>query len=1478
MEIPMNPYKGVAKGSQSGAHAGLGVRVVAAVCALTLAFGSCLAFAAGPTAVSGSISSNTSWTAADSPYVLSGDVPIIDGAMLSIQPGVTLLMNSDASLMVVAGSLSAQGTSDQPILITSVNDVPGSATPAGPGDWHSIQFLDGTIDASSKLDHVSIRFGHGIVIESSSPTLNDLDISDNAGSAISLDLNSSPTGQRLSASGNDLNGILVPAGVILGDMTWSLTGIPYVVAQGDLEVGLPPFGLAPTALQLLAGSEGQLTVNLPYLAPAGGLPVALQSSNALVATVANGMSVTVLEGQHVAVFTIAAIAAGSTTITATAPGNAPAQAQVTVLPLPALQFDPAAAVVGVGRTLELSVALASGVAANDVEVTLSGAGLDFVPNQTIPQGQASTSFQVTGSQIGPQSLSASSPGRPSAIAEITVEPVLMTAPDLAFVVPEAAPTIVDIALSHPVPAAGMSIAVANPRPEILSAQVNPVPGGATHVQIALTGIQESATPVDLVFSADGYQSASTSVTVQRINAHLGNGTQDIVIPRGTHLSLPVVLSKPAPAGGLTINAQSSFSEGLAIAAPASVTIAEGQTTSTSNLDFDAIQDGVAAVILSAQEAASIDGVARVTVTPLFDLQFDASSMIVGKGLQLPNDAIQLVCTVGEASCNFSYPLTIALSNSLPATAMVPGQVIIAAGNDRAGVSVRGLDLTDSQAQITAASPWSTSSNVLDISVIDPVLKVEGLGGSLQAVGASRRAVNMRWDVPGAEYPNQVAGDDQTISLSTDGVVSAVYSDVVAGSAITQITIPQGSASAPTIYAGSPQSAGTYRVHTAYAGQEWLSDVQTVAAPELVVDKQAIRLGEGLSATARVSLRVGDECQVPGTAIPVTLASSDPSVVQVPSGLTVDSCNASFELKALVQSPSPVTVTVSTAPGSMVGEVSIDLSVQVIPRAIRFVDLDGVRGLVPNPGPWPDGLDEFSISWDGDDTSHDSVYNDFEIVIVDIDPAGILYPDGIVYSPSGSLPYLGIGANQSNSGGGRWVEIPGGIGSYRLAAMQDGVQMGLSDLQVVSLDGPSTPRFDIQNTKIAVGKGALRQYNWISLDSPAPAGTIATLTSHGPDWATASPIQQAVPEGSTGFYFDVAGVETTNGLPIAFDVSINGFGSLANAFDVYVFDPEIVFSLERAQAVDGPSNSVGAYLLVNYPCTSGEVDPAGTENCSDSQMAAASMPLTLSIVDAGSPAVVQGLRDPVSGTWQDSAVFDLFGYSNSIEIGEPSRVGSYRIRATRSDSSFVDSNPVVVGVPQLTLGSNLIVGAGMRADDVMGLWQSVDGYAVASKTDKTVQVSCSPAICSSGAYLLGAGSTYVSIGVTGISAGLAQMQASASAATASVPVDVSVVEPQLSLSSVSAQLGVGDTDSFSVSLHVPGFDSDAPQVSATQRTVALDSVIPRVLGLPSSATISAGASSTSDITFSATQQGTGIIRASSPATRTGYSAPVTVNPN
>ncbi len=79
------------------------------------------------TTINEDITTDTQWTA-DNNYVLDGQVTVAPGATLSIAPGTVIKANPaeapNVSMLVVAkgGQLMAEGTAEQPIIFTTIND------------------------------------------------------------------------------------------------------------------------------------------------------------------------------------------------------------------------------------------------------------------------------------------------------------------------------------------------------------------------------------------------------------------------------------------------------------------------------------------------------------------------------------------------------------------------------------------------------------------------------------------------------------------------------------------------------------------------------------------------------------------------------------------------------------------------------------------------------------------------------------------------------------------------------------------------------------------------------------------------------------------------------------------------------------------------------------------------------------------------------------------------------------------------------------------------------------------------------------------------------------------------------------------------------------------------------------------------------------------------------------------------------------
>jgi parallel beta-helix repeat protein len=259
------------------------------------------------TNVSGTISTDTIWALAGSPYIVVGDIKVYSSTSeptLTIEPGVEVRFNGVYTLYIgyssYKGRLVAEGTADRPIIFTSHQLVPA------PGDWDGIWFYNHA-SSESILEYVTVEYAGyssskgNIYLSNSSPTITnstishsaydgvymagdsapvitDSTISDNGGEGIyvsgstasvsnitntifsnngSYDLNIPVTATLGSGNiFNNSNGIKLTGTTISTDTTWSYQAAPYIIT-GNVSV----YNAAEPTLTIEPGVEVQFAGN-----------------------------------------------------------------------------------------------------------------------------------------------------------------------------------------------------------------------------------------------------------------------------------------------------------------------------------------------------------------------------------------------------------------------------------------------------------------------------------------------------------------------------------------------------------------------------------------------------------------------------------------------------------------------------------------------------------------------------------------------------------------------------------------------------------------------------------------------------------------------------------------------------------------------------------------------------------------------------------------------------------------------------------------------------------------------------------------------------------------------------------------------------------------------------------------------------------------------------------------------------------------
>ncbi|WCJ60887.1 FG-GAP-like repeat-containing protein [Fontisphaera persica] len=113
----------------------------------------------------GNITANMTLGGAGQVVEILQPMTVLNDAVLTVPAGTTVRFAPGAGITVSQGRLLANGTALDPVVFTSMNDVPGGAPM--PGDWEGITLGAGA--GNSVLRHVFVRFGRGLVVDGSAP-------------------------------------------------------------------------------------------------------------------------------------------------------------------------------------------------------------------------------------------------------------------------------------------------------------------------------------------------------------------------------------------------------------------------------------------------------------------------------------------------------------------------------------------------------------------------------------------------------------------------------------------------------------------------------------------------------------------------------------------------------------------------------------------------------------------------------------------------------------------------------------------------------------------------------------------------------------------------------------------------------------------------------------------------------------------------------------------------------------------------------------------------------------------------------------------------------------------------------------------------------------------------------------------------------------------------------------------------------------
>jgi hypothetical protein len=1235
------------------------------------------------TSVDGSIVVDTQWTLEGSPYIVSGDVVVRDTAMLRIDPGVTVYMALGASLTVQSGGIRAEGTVAYPIRVLSDKTRQGDAGVAG--DWKHWIFAAGS--NSTLLDNVIFEHGSGLIVKGSAPVFNYLQIRNQAGPAIEVDLSASLSGTGNQASENMLNGVLVPPGDIQGDIKWGLRGIPYIVSSGVISVGASPVVNSVTPGTLRQGETSIFQI-------AGARLQGLSEVRFSV----SGLSAQILPG---ATDTQAAISVSASTEAAKGVADLfllvdageirildalevlHTQPQITeFLPSELYRGQGTAEVIVSGHDFtDQSVVVVDG----HTVPTRYVSSTQLVATLAVPEDSgAITTFRVhlktpDPAQTG-QFLVSNELSLPISVAKIALSPSSVS-------VTQGKSETLMVSLPYAAPTGGVALDLVSSVPTVVTTPSTVViPEGQSSINFLLSGVDAGNSVITA--SKLGFQSGQTQVTVV-VPPELSLSPASTVVGSGRTVQMEIQSNVPAGASGLTVNLFSDNAEVVTL--PVSVVIPAGASSAL----FEATTLESGAVTVTARAPGFLEGVADILVRSL-SLTLPAGALVApGLSRSVP---VMLSDPAPEDG------LEIMLASDDEAIASVAASITIPSGQTSGNFILSGVG-AGTTTLVATATGYQSASLPVTVEVVTITVGSPAVGSiSLPVDNARHYAVTLSRPAPAGGVSISLAMNDPKKATVVPSVIN----------------IPEGQTSGGTVQAEVAGIVEGATVLTAAAvGLNTVSVPVTVTKkPDLNFSRGNVMVGKGLRNDPYeiYVTRMIDGAIFNGTeALAVTLTSSDVSKVRVPSTVTIPAGSyfAYFAVEGVdLTEGAPVTIEASAEGYTS----SAKLAVNVTPLALAFSYLDGRR----SPASMRDDFSLWVTASGRDFFSGQTAAVDIpiDLSIVEANPVGIVenfYND----QNGGSVIKQVLLRKGSYRSDPVYVDIPTKAGSYKVrASVADAVD---STSGVVTV---SVPGLNFSRGSVVVGKGLRNDpyeiYVTRVIDGAFFNGAEELTVKLTPSDASKVrvPATVTIPAGSYFAYFAVEGVDLTEGAPVTIEASAEGYASSAN---LAVNVTPLTFAFSYLDDKRSPASMRDDFSL--WVTASGRDFFSG-------QTAAVDIPIDLSIVDANPVGIVENFyNDRNGGSVIKQVLLRKGGYrSDPVYVDIPTKAGSYKVRASVANAADSTSGVVTVSAPELSFSKgSVVVGKGLRNDpQEVYVTRVIDGALFNGAEELTVRLTPSDA--------------------------------------------------------------------------------------------------------------------------------------------------------